>query len=188
MDMFERYPRLVVGTGVLLLGGEAGFLLGLSPLHPDYLLRLLLGCSIGLILVAVPTALMRSRGQHGKAKDAFTTIVVAASAIGLVHAASRLMEPTAPDDSLQVEIPAALGVISLLGACVLLVMFARLSSGWDRKSRHRGYVQSLGGDHGYVAKCECGWSGQTRPEDMFAFLDAGDHASRVDLRIRPAES
>ncbi|GIH76112.1 hypothetical protein [Planobispora longispora] len=58
-----------------------------------------------------------------------------------------------------------------------------MSLGEDRRRGHLGWVESSGTE--YVAVCECGWRDTAREEATAAFVEAGNHAGRVDLQVRP---
>lgn len=36
----------------------------------------------------------------------------------------------------------------------------------------------------YMAQCDCGWFGETFPDEASAFEEAHQHAEQVDLKVR----
>lgn len=63
---------------------------------------------------------------------------------------------------------------------------------WGRRKPKRGHVAVVlladprDGSYApyYVGQCDCGWLGDTFPDEASAFEEAGQHAERVDPEVR----
>ncbi|WP_248965016.1 hypothetical protein [Sphaerisporangium perillae] len=183
-DFFDRHGWLAFLLTALMLSVAPLILLGQAFDQPWLWPRVMVGAAIGTSVVAVPAALALVRKIRRTAFGVLALLVAAAlGTTAAIGGFSRRHDPIPLGNAGQAELVGLLAAIVVLGAVAVLVMGTYVVLGQTRGRRHHGRVEELAPNM-YVATCECGWRGKVRQDSSAAFVDAGDHANKVDLTIR----
>ncbi|GAA3795344.1 hypothetical protein GCM10022226_13380 [Sphaerisporangium flaviroseum] len=146
--------------------------------------RVMVGAGIGTSVVAVPAALALVQKIRRTALGVLALVVAAAIlTTGAMKRFNGRHEPIPLGKVGQAELAGLLAAIVALGVVAVLAMGAHGVVGQARGRRHRGRVEELA-PNTYTATCACGWRGKSRQDTSAAFVDAGNHANKVDITIR----
>ncbi|MEV0597030.1 hypothetical protein, partial [Nonomuraea cavernae] len=183
-DFFDRHVWVAFLLAALMMGAAPLILLEQVFDQPRLWPRVMVGAVIGMSVVAIPAALALVRKIRRAAFGVLALVVAAAlGATAGIGGFERWHDPVPLGNAGQAELAGLLAATVVLGAVAVLVMGAYVVLGQTRGRRHRGRVEELA-PNSYVAICECGWQGEGRRDSSAAFVDAGNHANKVDLSIR----
>ena len=143
------------------------------------------GVAIGTLIVIGPVVLIcLRRTRHLGGVGLFVL-----GAFAMVHAGEAKLRLVVNGGSLtapgEVESVSAAAMVLSWSTLVLFSTGVVMAFGQGRGRRHYAWVEISGS--GYVAACDCGWHGAAE-EEYGAFVEAGDHANRVQLQVRPPRS
>ncbi|MGI5491450.1 hypothetical protein [Microtetraspora malaysiensis] len=183
-DFFDRHTWLAFPLGALMMSATPLILVDQAFDEPRLWPRVMVGAAIGTSVVAGAAALALVRKIRRTAFAVLALVVAAAILITYVMKLSiGKHEPIPLRDAGQAELAGLLAAIVALGALAVLVMGIYGVLGQAHGRRHHGRVEELA-PNTYSAACECGWQGKVRQDSSAAFVDAGNHANKVDLSMR----
>jgi hypothetical protein len=174
------------GGSLPLIGIFVGFFPVVTfPELTGYESRFWTGAAIGTLIVIGPVVLIclrRTRHLGG-------AFLFALSGLAVIYTGWAKLRLVVDDRSLAApgEVESTVAAATVL-SWITLVLFSAgviMALGTDRGQKHRAWVEISGS--GYMAACDCGWHGTAR-EEYGAFVEAGDHANRVQLQVRPPRS
>ncbi len=183
-DFFDRHGWLAFLLIALMFSVAPLILLGQVFDQPWLWSRVVVGGAIGTSVVAVLVGLTLVRKIRRMAFGGLALLVaVALGTTAAIGGFSRRHDPIPLGNAGQAELAGLLTAIVALGAVAVLVIGAYCVLRQKRGRRHHGRVEELAPNM-YAATCECGWRGKVRQDSSAAFVDAGNHANKVDLLIR----
>ncbi|NRQ39308.1 hypothetical protein HII36_46925 [Nonomuraea sp. NN258] len=184
-DHLERRFWLALVAGGLALGVIPLIQAARVLAQPSHLLpRAMTGALIAAGVMAVATVLTRIPRLRQAGQLALVLLTGAAIVVFVWLAGARSREPAPLEDPAQAEWAGAVVVTVTWGVAALWVMAFATLARQARGQGHRGWVEELGQDAGYVASCGCGWRGEIVQDSSAAFTAAGDHANKVEITIR----
>lgn len=180
MDLIDRHPNAVFPLIAVFMGILPANIL---PMLAGFGSRFWTGVAIGTLIAIVPVVLLclrRTRLQGGALLFLLSALATVQTAVlGMVITDEGVLE-----GSRTVEELSAAATIMGWSSLVLFTIGVIMGFTTGHREGHRAWVEFSGSGH--VAVCGCGWRGEVVDEQT-AFIKAGDHAGRVELRVRPPQ-